>query len=89
MKAVAAEVDVKKAHPSKKTMKPDPNTTLPELDSKDSEKEHKTKCHGFAHHSDTNFSMWQDEQISQGLKQSDKQRHSRNSKTTRGNQRYG
>ena len=67
-----SKVDVKKACPSKKTAKSDPKTTLLKLDSKDSEEEHKTKCHGFACHSDVNFSMWQDEQISQGPKQWDK-----------------
>ena len=33
------EVEVKKAQPSKKTVEADPNTTLPELDSKDSQEE--------------------------------------------------
>ena len=52
-------------------METDPNTSLPELDSKDSEEEWKMSCHSFAHHMDADFSMWRDKKISQGLKQWD------------------
>ena len=65
------EVQVKKAHPSKKTVETDPNTTLPELDSKDSEEEQKMSHHGFAHRLDADFGTWQERKISQGLKQWD------------------
>ena len=50
-------------------METDPNTTLPELDSKDSEEEWKTSCHSFAHCMDVDFAVWRDKKISQGLKQ--------------------
>ena len=43
-----SEVEVNKAKPSKKTAEADPNTTLPELDSKDSEEECKMNHCGFA-----------------------------------------
>ena len=70
-----SEVEVKKAHPNRKTVENDPNTSqsisLPELDSKDSEEERKTNCHGFAHHMDVDFSLWRDRKISEGLKQLD------------------
>ena len=64
-----SEVEVKKACPSKKTVETDPNTTLQEPDSKDSEEEQKTSCHGFAHHMDADFGVLWDKKISQGLKQ--------------------
>ena len=66
-----SNVDTKKIRPDKKSVKPNPKTTLPKLVSKDSEEECMTKCQGFVCCSDTNFSMWQDEQISQGLRQWD------------------
>ena len=49
---------MKKAHPNKKTTKPDQKIPLSKLDSKDSEEEDKKKCHGFAHHEDMDFGMW-------------------------------
>ena len=64
-------MEEKKVHPSRKTVETDSNTTLPELDSKDSDKEQKTSHHSFAHHMDADFSMWRDKKISQGLKQWD------------------
>ena len=64
-------MEAKKAHPSRKTTETDLNTTLPELDSKDSEEEWKTSHCSFAHHIDADFSMWRDKKISQGLKQWD------------------
>ena len=67
-----SEVEVKKAHPSKKTVEVDPITTLPKLDSKDSQEECKMNSHGFAHCTDADFGAWWDRKISQGLKQWDK-----------------
>ena len=66
-----SEVEAKKAHPSRKTVETDSNTTLPELDSKDSEKEWKTNCHSIAHCMDAYFDAWRNKKISQGLKQWD------------------
>ena len=66
-----SEVEVKKAHPSRKSVESDPNTTLLELDSKDSKEEWKMSHHSFAHHMDADFGAWRDKKISQGLKQWD------------------
>ena len=66
-----SEVEVKKAQLSKKTAEADPNTTLPKLDSKDSE-ECKMNRHSFACCTDADFGTWPDKKISQGLKQWDK-----------------
>ena len=67
-----SEVEVKKAHPSKETVKADPNTTLPKLDSKDFEEECKINHCGFACHTDAEFGPWWNKKISQDLKQWDK-----------------
>ena len=61
-----SEVEAKKARPSRKTAETDPNTTLSEFDSKDSEEEQK-----ISHHMDADFGTWRDKKISQGLKQWD------------------
>ena len=66
-----SKVEAKKAHPSRKTVETDPNTTLPELDNKDSEEEQKMRCHGFACCMDADFGTWRHRKISQGLKQWD------------------
>ena len=64
-------METKKAHPNRKTVETDPNTMLPELDSKDSEEEWRTNCCSFACHMDVDFSVWRDKKISQGLKEWD------------------
>ena len=58
-----SEVEAKKAHPSRKTVETDPNTTP------DPEEEWKTSHHSFAHCMDADLGAWRDKKISQGLKQ--------------------
>ena len=53
-------------------MEAGPNTTLPKLDSKDSEEECKMNHCSFAQCTDADFGTWWDKKISQGLKQWDK-----------------
>ena len=66
--SLESEMEAKKARPSRKTAENDPNTSLsillPALDSKDSEEERRSNCHGFAHHMDVYFGTWRDKKIS-------------------------
>ena len=61
-----SEVESKETCPIKKTVKDDSNTTLPELDSKDSEEEQKTNHRSFAHCTDAEFGAWRDKMIADG-----------------------
>ena len=48
-------METKRAHSNRKN--PNPNTTLPELDSKDSKEEQKTSHHSFAHYMDVDWHL--------------------------------